>query len=97
MSIRFCATMRSPAPSMTALTAPVRFRSVASGVMMEKVRAGAMDDPFLGVLGSGALIAVPFRWLKRLLARARGARHCNNGPILYAPRDGPMGSMRREA
>src|SRR3954453_3252040 len=44
MRVRFWATMRSPARSITALTAPVRFRSVASGLMMENVRS-AMEHP----------------------------------------------------
>src|ERR1700741_2970785 len=37
--MRFCATMRRPASSITALTLPVRFRLVASGLMIEKVRS----------------------------------------------------------
>src|SRR3954469_1185214 len=37
--MRFCATIRSPAPSNTALILPVRFRRVASGLMMESVRS----------------------------------------------------------
>src|SRR3954466_1115111 len=48
MRMRFCATMRRPAFSMTALTAPVRFRSVASGLMMEKVRSMAMTTRIYG-------------------------------------------------
>src|SRR5580692_2782034 len=42
MRMRFCATMRSPAFSISALTAPVRLRAVASGLMIEKVRSIAM-------------------------------------------------------
>src|SRR5438874_1147908 len=42
MRMRFCATMRRPAFSITALTAPVRLRAVASGLMIEKVRSMAM-------------------------------------------------------
>src|SRR6185312_5038344 len=42
MRMRFCATMRSPAFSITAFTAPVRLRAVASGLMIEKVRSMAM-------------------------------------------------------
>src|SRR5215469_16671575 len=42
MRMRFCATMRRPAFSISALTAPVRLRSVASGLMIEKVRSIAM-------------------------------------------------------
>ena len=42
MRMRFCATMRRPAFSITALIAPVRLRAVASGLMIEKVRSIAM-------------------------------------------------------
>src|SRR5690349_4582886 len=42
MRMRFWATIRSPAFSINALTAPVRLRSVASGLMIEKVRSIAM-------------------------------------------------------
>src|SRR5215470_17512900 len=42
MRTRFCATIRSPACSIMALTAPVRLRAVASGLMIEKVRSTAM-------------------------------------------------------
>ena len=35
----FCAMIRSPACSIMAVIAPVRLRSVASGLMMEKVRS----------------------------------------------------------
>src|SRR3954452_17519962 len=52
MRRRFWATMRRPAFSMTALTAPVRFRFVASGLMIEKVRSRAMAVP--GLSGSRA-------------------------------------------
>src|SRR3954454_20770783 len=52
MRRRFWATMRRPAFSMTALTAPVRFRFVASGLMIEKVRSRAMAVPGLaGIAG----------------------------------------------
>src|SRR5712671_1586425 len=42
MRMRFWATIRKPAFSISALTAPVRLRSVASGLMIEKVRSIAM-------------------------------------------------------
>src|SRR5215475_6090501 len=42
MRMRFWPTMRRPAFSITALTAPVRLRSVASGLMIENVRSIAM-------------------------------------------------------
>src|SRR5262249_9998369 len=41
--MRFCATIRRPAFSISALTAPVRLRAVASGLMIEKVRSVAMS------------------------------------------------------
>src|SRR3954468_7113292 len=46
MRIPFGPTIRRPAFSITALTAPVRFRLVASGLMIEKVRSRAMGNPF---------------------------------------------------
>src|SRR5882757_4436973 len=42
MRMRFWATIRSPAFSISALIAPVRLRSVASGLIIEKVRSIAM-------------------------------------------------------
>src|SRR3954469_21038738 len=42
MRIRLDATTRSPASSSILVTAPVRLRRVASGLMMEKVRVAAM-------------------------------------------------------
>src|SRR5438034_6260661 len=42
MRMRFWATIRKPAFSISALTAPVRLRSVASGLMIEKVRSIAI-------------------------------------------------------
>src|ERR1700736_2866094 len=43
MRRRFCAMMRNPACSISALIAPVRLRWVASGLMIEKVRSTAID------------------------------------------------------
>src|SRR6516225_5660143 len=40
--MRFCPTIRNPAPSIMLLIAPVRLRWVASGLMIENVRSGAM-------------------------------------------------------
>jgi hypothetical protein len=47
--------MRSPAFSISALIAPVRFRSVASGLMMDKVRSMAMlpSIPLGPLVGAG--------------------------------------------
>src|SRR5215472_10382287 len=44
MRTRFCATMRRPAFSMIALIAPVRWRSVASGLRIENVRSIAIVE-----------------------------------------------------
>src|SRR5512135_3467069 len=46
MRTRFCATMRRPAFSIMALMAPVRLRSVASGLSIEKVRSIAIGSSF---------------------------------------------------
>src|SRR5262245_26550514 len=48
MRIRFCATTRRPAFSIMALMAPVRLRSVASGLRIEKVRSIAIGSSFTG-------------------------------------------------
>src|SRR5687767_9263288 len=70
MRMRFCAIMRRPAVSMSALMAPVRFRSVASGLRIEKVRSTAMRNPFFQrVAGSRRLIARPSAPLKQRSAR----------------------------
>src|ERR1044072_6153326 len=57
--MRFCATMRRPAFSITALTAPVRLRAVASGVMIEKVRSIAMSFPWDTTGVAGLISAAP--------------------------------------
>src|SRR5437588_302987 len=44
MRSRFWAMIRNPACSIMALIAPVRLRSVASGLMIEKVRSTAIHD-----------------------------------------------------
>src|SRR5579862_1303160 len=50
--MRFWATIRSPAFSISALIAPVRLRSVASGLMIEKVRSIAMISSLKSADGS---------------------------------------------
>src|ERR1700682_5047105 len=52
MRMRFWATMRSPAFSISALIAPVRLRAVASGLRIEKVRSIAMISSLKSVGGS---------------------------------------------
>src|SRR5258706_1121997 len=55
--MRFWATIRSPAFSISALIAPVRLRSVASGLIIEKVRSIAMISSLKSADGScGAYI-----------------------------------------
>src|SRR3984957_2507784 len=57
MRMRFWATIRSPAFSISALIAPVRLRSVASGLIIEKVRSIAMIPSLKSADGScGAYI-----------------------------------------
>ena len=46
------AMIRKPACSIMALTAPVRFRAVASGLMIEKVRSLAIVGSFGNVAGA---------------------------------------------
>jgi hypothetical protein len=71
--MRFWATIRSPAFSINALTAPVRLRSVASGLMIEKVRS----------------IAIALRPYKTLGGELRGLyrRHLTtaSGPVTRLP------------
>src|SRR5450432_2415437 len=74
--MRFWATMRRPAFSISALTAPVRLRSVASGLMIEKVRSIAMvSSSNSGEIGScGAYIgAIGQRQATGRTARSRMA------------------------
>src|SRR5215468_2762202 len=48
MRTRFCATIRRPDFSIMALIAPVKLRSVASGLRIEKVRSIAIGSSFTG-------------------------------------------------
>src|SRR6266446_5409320 len=57
MRMRFWATIRSPAFSISALIAPVRLRAVASGLIIEKVRSIAMISSLQSAEGNcGAYI-----------------------------------------
>ena len=57
MRMRFWATIRSPAFSISALIAPVRLRAVASGLIIEKVRSIAIISSLKSADGScGAYI-----------------------------------------
>src|SRR5687768_16159371 len=53
MRIRFDAMTRRPASSSALVTAPVRLRRVASGLMIEKVRVTAMGCSGLSGVGIG--------------------------------------------
>src|SRR5436853_6884460 len=70
MRMRFWATIRRPAFSISALTAPVRLRSVASGLIIEKVRSIAIElRPYKTLGGScRAYIGAP---LPRQATRCR--------------------------
>src|SRR5690348_5245969 len=69
MRTRFCATMRKPAFSIMALIAPVRLRSVASGLRIEKVRSRAIVDiPSVKLIGR----LTESRWFGRLAAAYTG-------------------------
>src|SRR6476661_6820660 len=94
MRMRFCATMRSPAFSITAFTAPVRLRAVASGLMIEKVRSMAMILSLQekavvrscgGYIGAVALRQATVKAGMRALRRAGLQRFHPDEPNLKAP------------
>src|ERR1700754_3776830 len=86
MRMRFCATMRRPAFSISALTAPVRLRAVASGLMIEKVRSIAMVfGPQINGMWSWPRL---YRWLARRASAAGAVAPCSNRPDLQQFRDG---------
>src|SRR3569833_130824 len=69
MRTRFWPTMRRPAFSIRALIAPVRLRSVASGLRIEKVRSSAIVDiPSVELIGR----VTETCWLGRLAAAYTG-------------------------
>src|SRR6185437_16686103 len=91
MRMRRWATMRRPASSITALILPVRFRRVASGLMIEKVRSvmwlfGSLANGMGGPRGVGGLYS-------RLVRARQGAalqhcltdRHDGGVSVCYAP------------
>src|SRR5262249_13868449 len=59
MRVRLCAMIRKPAPSIMALIAPVKLRTVASGLMIEKVRSIAIGW-FFKEENAGARIAAAY-------------------------------------
>src|SRR5436305_5414267 len=75
--------MRSPAFSITALTAQVKLRAVASGLMIEKVRSIAMISSLDEVVGScGAYIdAVSRRQATQEPAAGRSLRATDGGKL----------------
>src|SRR2546422_10492000 len=70
MRTRRCATTRKPACSIMALIAPVRFRAVASGLMIEKVRSIAIAKRVLWQGNGGRDIAAAYSG--RLCGRQAG-------------------------
>src|ERR1700728_669023 len=78
MRMRFWATMRRPAFSISALIAPVRLRSVASGLIIEKVRSIAMISSLKTADGScGAYIGAI---AGRQAIRRNGVHRAKSGP-----------------
>src|SRR5882757_3076576 len=77
MRMRFWATIRKPAFSISALTAPVRLRSVASGLMIEKVRSIAIELRPYKTLGGSCRAYIGAIWRRqatrcRVIARFDG-------------------------
>src|SRR4051812_25164928 len=77
MRMRFWATIRKPAFSISALTAPVRLRSVASGLMIEKVRSIAIELRPYKTLGGSCRAYIGAIWRRqatrcRVIARLDG-------------------------
>src|SRR3954454_12251080 len=71
MWMRFDATTRSPASSSILVTAPVRLRRVASGLMIEKVRVAAMTGRspaiwLVGICGPTSRAVLPRQGLRLL-------------------------------
>src|SRR5215204_778110 len=74
MWMRLLATTRRPESSSILVTAPVRLRLVASGLMIEKVRETAIGE-FLAGVGE----------LRAPLARRSPARKVRRAPALARP------------
>src|SRR5262245_7006590 len=90
MRVRLCAMIRKPAPSITALIAPVKLRAVASGLMIEKVRSIGIGF-FFKEENAGARIAAAYsehaparQGVTKVLAIERGSP---TGPKTTAARD----------
>src|ERR1700759_4518964 len=90
MRMRFCATIRRPAFSISALTAPVRLRSVASGLMIEKVRSIAIFGPQINGLWSWPRL---YRWPGRTASARLAATGRRKRPDLRRPRNGRDGHV----
>ena len=85
MRMRFWATMRSPAFSISALIAPVRLRAVASGLIIEKVRSIAMISSLKSAGGScGAYIGAAGE--RQAIRRATADRRAGMPATLQCPK-----------
>src|SRR3954452_3226711 len=90
MRMRFWATIRRPAFSISALTAPVRLRSVASGLMIEKVRSIAIELRPYKTLGGRCRAYIGATW-----RRQATRRHVMAGfDVFSACEDAPLPSFR---
>src|SRR5262249_44732877 len=105
--MRFCATMRRPAFSITALMAPVRLRAVASGLMIENVRSTAIGVPLREIWVSGLIESMPACGKAQALSyRAAGLAGLNLGgdstgplwfPVFGRPQRVAYGAPTRQA
>src|SRR5579862_3537486 len=86
MRMRRWATMRRPASSITALILPVRFRLVASGLMIEKVRSVMSLFASLNWRGEERRAA---RWRALYLPDRRSPRRCG-ATVLTDRHDGDV-------
>src|SRR6201996_5076546 len=98
MRMRFCATIRKPAFSISALTAPVRLRAVASGLMIEKVRSVAMSfgPQINGEFRVAALISAHHAPGKRPYGELKG-RNYSNFTMVNPIRKGRVGAVQQRS
>src|SRR5215831_15809596 len=97
MRMRFWATIRRPAFSISAFTAPVRLRAVASGLMIEKVRSVAILVLKLTGCGGGrAYIGDPLaRQAPEPSQAGRGNGRICNGLMTHQSRESPCFAQPR--
>src|ERR1700687_1051381 len=82
MRMRFWATIRSPAFSISALIEPVRLRAVASGLMIEKVRSIAMISSLKSADGNCGAYIGGIGGRQAISRMLRIVRAGNRGPKL---------------